>query len=237
MNRFLVFTCLGVAFLTTGCHQAIRLPRNVTAAPGVPVERGFNSRAKLLNFEIPSVKVDYDQTHSLKVNGLPFGVQKVDTRQTRTFVINKAGTQLASASCVATQKGTEMKWGSLGRDDSRHELNCAADGFELSVKETGDDIFNGMATRGDVSLRLVSTNDMAEGAPASLSGFHVYRGTKWLGSFEYFYGGKVYLAGDLTPEELDAFAMTTLSVVSTDGWLGKTPSDNEPRSPMGFAHR
>jgi hypothetical protein len=212
-----------------GCHRAIRLPPPGPTPPReLTFERGLNHRARLEEYELPQVSVTWAPIHTVTLSGLPVGVQNVDLHQTRTFTLQRGGVPLMQVVCEATQRGTQTTWGSLGRDDSRHEYHCRGNDFTLDVIETGDDVYAGSATRGGASLELHSTNDMAEGIADTLSGFHLTRGPVWLGAFECFFGGSAWLLPQLTPLDRELAELTMLAIVSTDGWLGRSATDNVP---------
>jgi hypothetical protein len=222
MNRFLLIA----AFALTACGpRNIKLP-NLAVPPVVaPFETGLNARTKLLEYEIPEVKLAVQKTTGLSVK-LAFGIPrlgKATQQQQRSFIVKRGVNASLDVNCETVQ--AEGRVGN--KDFTKHTYTCGGADFALVVDEPKRRTFTGSVHVGDVSLDLESTDQMASGVPMRPSGFHIRRNGRWLASFEYFQFGNAYLGADLTAEERDAVLVAMVSIQSTNHWLARDIDQNQ----------
>ncbi len=222
----LLLSCL----LAAGCARNLRLPALDTKPLTTSFETGFNHRTKAFDFEVPEVKKDVQVSSGISLNlaGASLaGSGKSD--QGASFAILRGGQPFLAAACRLLQQGTHV--GTV--DYPRHTYTCTAPGFELTVDEPQPQVFTGTARLGKVAVSLESSDDLEKGIPQRPSGFHLKVGARWVGTFEYWQGGKVFLRPDLSPAERDATLATMVAVQSTDLWLARSLEEN--RGGGGFA--
>lgn len=214
----------------SGCVRAIKLPTSKSDVVSSPVKKGVNASMAAFDFETSGVDVQiFNGTGNLTVTGLPVSLDRVDLKQTRSFDVRQGSKTVAHPACTLTQKGQFVAWGGVTADDQTNRaVDCNDANFSLELKQNRSKGYVGTAVKGDVHLRIVSGLEMAKG-PSSNSianGFHLYRENEWVGSVEYFYGGKFYLPPSLTPDEREAVLLTGLTIACTDGYLFAKPDEN-----------
>lgn len=224
MNRFLLVT----AFALTACGpRNIKLPDAAGSPTVAAFEQGINARTKLLDYEIPEVKLATQKTQGMSIK-LPWGqsVGNTTQRQQRSFIVKRGGNPELSVDCETLQEGKRV----ASKDFSKHTYKCGGAGFELVVDEANQQVFSGAVRIGQVALELESTDQMVSGAPMRPSGFHIRRNGRWVASFEYYQFGKAYLGTDLTADERDAVLVTMVSIQSTNHWLARDTDQNQSRA-------
>lgn len=226
MHRLLVVAL--AAFALTACGpRNIRLPDHAVSPTVAPFEQGLNARTKLLDYEIPEVKLAVQKTQGMSVK-LPWGqsIGNAKQLQQRSFIVKRGANPELGVDCETLQQGARV----ASKDFSKHTYKCGGPGFELVVDEARRQVFTGAVHIGDVALELESTDQMAAGAPMRPSGFHIRRDGRWLASFEYYQFGKAYLGADLTAVERDAVLVTMVSIQSTNHWLARDIEENQSRA-------
>jgi hypothetical protein len=222
MNRFLVIALAAFAFTACGPRN-IKLP-NLAVPPTVaPFEQGINARTKLLDYEIPEVKLAVQKTVGMTVKVFGHSIGNAKQQQQRSFVVKRGANASLDVSCETLQQGARTG----NKDFSKHTYKCGGSGFELLVDEAKRQVFQGSVRVGEISLDLESTDQMASGAPMRPSGFHIRRNGRWIASFEYYQFGNAYLGADLTADERDAVLVTMVSIQSTNHWLARDINQNQ----------
>lgn len=218
---------VAVVALSACAPRAIKLP-NVTVPPTVvPFEQGVNSRTKLLDYEIPEVKLAGQRTQGVSVK-LPWGqsIGNAKQQQQRSFVVKRGANPQLSVDCETRQEGKRV----ASVEFSKHTYKCSAPGFELLVDEGRRSVFSGSVRIGEIALELESTDEMKSGIPMRPSGFHIRRNGRWMASFEYYQFGNAYLGADLTADERDAVLVAMVSIQSTNHWLAREIDQNQSRA-------
>ena len=225
------FAVLVLAALTTfSCTRVLRLPR-VDATPVVgEFEKGINQRTKVFDFEVPEVKKDTQRSDSvtLKFGGTKLGGSEKQ-QQRSNLTVQRGGQPLVAVECLSRQEGVTVS----RTEFSRHTFNCTGAGFTLEVQEPREDRFIGSARVVAVEVAFESNDEMEKGIPQYPTGFHLTANGRWVGTFEYFDGGKAYLRPDLSGPERDAVLAVMVVLQSTDGWLAKDLGANQAR-PFGM---
>jgi len=223
MTRILLVALAAFAFTACGPRN-IKLPDHAAAPTITPFEQGVNARTKLLDYEIPEVKLAVQKTQGMSVK-LPWGqsIGNAKQQQQRSFVVKRGANPALDVSCETVQQGARV----AAKDYSKHTYRCDGGGFELRVDEAKPQSFTGAAQVGAVALELESTDQMTDGAPMRPSGFHIRRNGRWLASFEYYQFGKAYLGADLSADERDAVLVTMVSIQSTNHWLARSIDQNQ----------
>lgn len=221
----LVTVLFPLTLALTGCGpRNIKLPLAAKAPATSNIVTGVNNRTQVFDYEIPSVKKEGSKTRGVSV-AMPFGgrIGNASFEQGRLFTVKRGANASLEVSCKTTQKSTNFG----PRAFDKHTYACSGERFELLIDETQRNTFQGTAKVGDVALELLSTDQMAAGAPMRPSGFHVTRNGRWLASFEYYQQGKAYLGSDLSPEERDAVLTTLVSVHSTNHFFAHSIQQNQ----------
>ena len=223
MNRFALLAALA---LTACGPRNIKLPDVAVAPTVVAFEQGLNARTRLLDYEIPEVKLEVQKTQGLSIK-LPWGrsIGNAKQRQQRSFTVKRGSNPELNVACETLQEGKRVG----SKDFSKHTYKCGGPGFELVVDEATRQVFSGVVQIGAVAIDLESTDQMVAGVPMRPSGFHLRRQGRWLASFEYYQFGSAYLSADLSAEERDAVLVTMVSIQSTNHWLARDIEQNQSR--------
>jgi hypothetical protein len=224
MNRFLF---VAVVALSACAPRVIKLPNVAVPPTVVPFEQGVNARTKLLEYEIPEVKLATQKTQGMSIK-LPWGhsIGNAKQQQERSFIVKRGSNPQLSVDCETRQEGKRI----ASKDFSKHTYKCAGPGFELLVDEARRSVFAGSVRVGEIALELESTDQMASGVPMRPSGFHIRRNGRWIASFEYYQFGNAYLGADLSADERDAVLVTMVSIQSTNPWLARDIDQNQSRA-------
>lgn len=219
---------VALSLVASGCGpRLLRLP--MTDAPPLvdTFQQGVNQRRKVFDVEVPEVKKDTQRIDSvtLKFGGAKLGgTEKQNQRSTMTVL--RGGQRLVDVECRATQEGVTIS----RTEFSQHTLACTGAGFTLDLREVQNDVFEGVARFGPVELTLSSSDDMEKGLPQYPTGFHLTAAGRWVGTFEYFDGGRAVIRADLAPHERDA-VLSVMTVVHTTGaWLAADLHRNQSRA-------
>jgi hypothetical protein len=224
MHRLLF---VAVVALSACAPRAIKIPNVAVPPTAVSFEQGVNARTKLLEYEIPEVKLATQKTQGMSIN-LPWGhsIGNAKQQQQRSFVVRRGANPELSVDCETRQEGKRI----ASMEFSKHTYKCSAPGFELVVDEARKSVFAGSVRVGEVELELESTDQMLSGIPMRPSGFHIRRNGRWIASFEYYQFGKAYLGADMTADERDAVLVAMVSIQSTNHWLARSIAQNQSRA-------
>jgi hypothetical protein len=229
------FLTVSLVVFTTlfSCHQAIRVPGPVTTQVA-KVERRANHGVKFGNYGIPEVKRTSNVSKSIAVN-LPFAVaERVNIKMASTFPIQKSGVTLSDMACESKLIGKAAKLKVMMRDNALHSIECTGTTVQWSINEVKRGEFIGSLKMDGKEYVLTGTNAMAKGPPTGASGFHVYDGTKWIGSIENFYFGLAYPSVNMPEESHDAFGVAVVMVAATGDFLGKDAQSIQS-NPIAFS--
>jgi hypothetical protein len=214
------------------CTRHVRLPKSAANPITSPVTRGVNAASKAFDYETSEVKVQLGVSKGIAIKGLPISMGRINLSQTRSFDIKRKGQDIASPSCTLTHQGD---YASFGLDKTVHTMACNDVDFELAITQNKAKAYTGTFVRGGKTYTIMSTTEMADGPVANslANGFHVYEDKQWLGTFEYYFGGNMYLAPNLSEEAREAAVLVSLSLAASNNYLVNDPKANE--STTGYA--